>query len=40
MSSKDIVSNNGIERDVWDEDAINNRKEQLIKFATDQWKDL
>lgn len=40
MLLKDIVSDNGVERDVWDEDAINNRREQLIEFATDQWQDL
>jgi len=40
MSFKDIISDNGRERDVWDKDAINSRREQLIKFALDQWKDL
>ncbi|NEQ22123.1 MAG: HNH endonuclease [Microcoleus sp. SIO2G3] len=40
MHLKDIVSDNGIERNVWNEDAINNRREQLINFAIDQWQDL
>jgi hypothetical protein len=40
MSFKDIISDNGRERDVWDKDAINSRREQLINFALDQWKDL
>jgi len=40
MLLKDIVSDNGVERNVWDENAINNRRERLIEFAIDQWKDL
>jgi hypothetical protein len=41
MSLENIISDdNGRERDVWDKDAINSRREQLIKFALDQWKDL
>lgn len=40
MHLQDIISGNGIERNVWDEDAINNRREHLIKFAMDQWQDL
>ena len=40
MSLKHIISDDCVERDVWDKDAINSRREQLIKFATDQWKDL
>lgn len=37
---KNIISNNGVERSEWNEDAINDRTEQLIKFAMEQWKDL
>lgn len=37
---RDIISNNGVERNTWDEDAINSRKERLIQFAIGQWKDL
>ncbi len=37
---KAIVFDNGVERHVWDEDAINNRRECLIQFAIDQWQDL
>jgi len=37
---KDIVSDGDIERNLWDEDAINNRRERLIEFAIDQWQDL
>lgn len=40
MHLKDIVSDNGIDRSLWDEDAINFRREQLIQFAIDQWQDL
>ena len=40
MLLKDIIFDGCIERDVWDKDAINSRREQLIKFAIDQWKDL
>jgi hypothetical protein len=40
MHLKAIVFDNGVERDVWDEDAINNRRECLIQFAIDQWQDL
>jgi hypothetical protein len=40
MLLNEIVSDNGVERSVWDKDAINYRREQLIKFAREQWKDL
>ena len=40
MLLNEIVSDNGVERSVWDKDAINYRREQLIKFAMEQWKDL
>lgn len=40
MLLKDIISSSGAERGVWDDDAINNRREQLIGFAIAQWKDL
>lgn len=40
MHLKAIVFDNDVERDVWDEDAINNRRECLIQFAIDQWRDL
>lgn len=40
MMLKDIISDDDIERSVWDEDAISNRREQLIRFAINQWKDL
>lgn len=40
MSLKDIIPDDCVECDVWDKDAINSRREQLIKFAIDQWKDL
>jgi Protein of unknown function DUF262/Protein of unknown function (DUF1524) len=39
-SFKNITSDNGAERDLWDKDAINSRRDQLIKFAMEQWKDL
>jgi len=37
---KDIISENNTERSIWNEEAINNRREQLINFAIEQWKDL
>jgi hypothetical protein len=37
---RNIISDNNVERSVWNGDAINSRREQLIKFAVDQWKDL
>ena len=40
MLLKDIIFNEGDERSMWNETAIENRREQLIKFAIDQWKDL
>jgi hypothetical protein len=40
MHLKAIVFDNGVERHIWDEDAINNRRECLIQFAIDQWQDL
>lgn len=40
MLLNEIVSDNGVERSVWDKDAINYRREHLIKFAMEQWKDL
>jgi hypothetical protein len=40
MLLNEIVFDNGVERSVWDKDAINYRREQLIKFAMEQWKDL
>ena len=40
MLLNEIVSDNGVERSVWDKDAINYRREQLIKFAMEQWEDL
>ena len=40
MLLNEIVSDNGVERSVWDKDAINYRREQLIKFAMERWKDL
>jgi hypothetical protein len=40
MHLKDVVSDNGVERGVWHEDAISNRRERLIQFAIDQWQDL
>lgn len=40
ISLKEIIFDNGIERSVWNEDAINKRKEKLIKFAIEQWMDL
>ena len=40
MLLNEIVSDNGVERSVWDKDAINYRRDQLIKFAMEQWKDL
>ncbi|WP_421657141.1 HNH endonuclease family protein [Leptothermofonsia sp. ETS-13] len=40
MHLKEIVFNNDVERNVWDEDAINNRRERLIQFAINQWQDL
>ena len=40
MLLNEIVSDSGVERSVWDKDAINYRREQLIKFAMEQWKDL
>jgi Protein of unknown function (DUF1524) len=40
MLLKDIVSDNGVERSVWDENSINSRRAQLIEFAINQWKDL
>lgn len=40
MHLKDIVSKHDVERDVWDENTINNRREHLIQFAIDQWQDL
>ena len=39
-SFKNITSDNGAERDLWDKDAIDSRRDQLIKFAMEQWKDL
>lgn len=39
-SFKNITSDNGVERDLWNKDAINSRRDQLIKFAMEQWKDL
>ena len=40
MLLNEIVFDNGVERSVWDKDAINYRREQLIKFAMEQWEDL
>jgi hypothetical protein len=40
MLLNEIVSDNGVERSVWDKDAINYRREELIKFAMEEWKDL
>jgi len=40
MLLNEIVFDNGVERSVWDKDAINYRRDQLIKFAMEQWKDL
>lgn len=40
MLLKDIIFDYGFERSVWDEDAINDRREKLINFAINQWKDL
>ena len=40
ISLKNIISDNGVERSAWSEDAINDRREQLINFAVVQWKDL
>ena len=40
MSLDEIVSDNGVERSVWDKDAIKHRTNQLISFAVEQWKDL
>lgn len=40
MLLKYIISDNCVERDLWDKYAINSRREQLIKFVIDQWKDL
>lgn len=40
MLLKNVISNGNDERGSWDEDAIIDRREQLIKFAAEQWKDL
>lgn len=40
MSLKDIIGCDNVERDVWDRDAIETRRDQLIEFAMEQWKDL
>ena len=40
MLLNEIVFDNGVERSVWDKDAINYRREELIKFAMEEWKDL
>lgn len=40
VSLENITFDNGAERDVWDKDSINSRREQLIQFATEQWNDL
>lgn len=37
---KDIIFDNDVKRKIWDEDALKKRREQLIKFAKAQWKDL
>lgn len=38
---KEIVQDdNGVQRSIWDKSAIENRRQKLIKFAKDQWKDL
>jgi Protein of unknown function DUF262/Protein of unknown function (DUF1524) len=37
---RDIISDNNVDRSIWNIDAINTRREQLIQFAVDQWKDL
>lgn len=36
MLLKDIISDDCVERDVWDKNAINSRREQFIKFAINQ----
>jgi hypothetical protein len=40
MMLRDIIFDDGAKRNVWDEDAINGRREQLINFAIGEWKDL
>ena len=40
VSLEKITFDNGAERNVWDKDSINSRREQLIQFATEQWNDL
>ena len=38
---KEIVfDDNGVQRGIWDKSAIENRRQKLIEFAKDQWKDL
>lgn len=36
----EIISQNGVERSVWDKDAILHRTNQLVNFVVEQWKDL
>ena len=40
MHLKEIVSDTDVDREMWDEEAIKNRREHLIQFAIDQWQDL
>ena len=41
ITLKDILCDEkGLDRNVWDKDAINSRREQLIKFAMERRKDL
>ena len=40
MSLKDVISDNDVERTIWDKNAIKSRRDKLIGFATEQWKEL
>ncbi len=42
MLLQDIIfdDDNKTERNDWNQDSINQRKNQLIKFAKEQWQDL